>query len=149
MYETIRRNDYWPNMASDVYITVSDCHSCAGRGTTPEHRHNLQLFPVTGPLEFVAINISGALLKVTKGNQHVVIITDRYSKLERVVPTARISTTAWACMFFDAWVFPYCIPSYCFTDTGTQFLSKLFGTMCTHPGTKHKRTTVYHPRTNG
>lgn len=106
-------------MASNVYKIVSNCRSCAKTSTTFKHKRHLQLFFSTEPLEFVTMDILGPVHKTIKGKQHVVIITDWCSKLKRAVPTPRTTTTTVACIFSEASVNPYGIPSYLRTDKGT------------------------------
>lgn len=43
----------------------------------------------------------------------------------------------------------YETPSYLLSDNGSKFVGKFFDTLCSHPGTKHVKTTIYHPQTNG
>ena len=60
MYYTLRREYYWPHMASDSFSTVRNCTSCAAiRGTLVKSQKDLKLFPATGPLEFVAMDLLG------------------------------------------------------------------------------------------
>lgn len=125
----MRRDYYWPNMASDMYRVVSTCHSCDKSDTKLKHKSRVQFLLETRPLEVFAMGTFGFLLKTTKGNQPVVIISNRYSKLTRAVHIARIKMTAVACLFFDSWVFPYGIPSYVLTKNGAQFVRKCFGTV--------------------
>lgn len=136
-------------MAQDVYHTVSGCHSCAKNGTLLKNKLHLQLFPATGPLEFVALDLLGPLPRTNKGNQYVDVITGRYSKLTRAIPTGHVTSTNVAYIVFNDWVIPYGIPTYILTDNGTQLTSKSFATLCTHLGTKQLTTTAYHPQTNG
>ena len=68
-------------MVSDAFSPVRNCTSCAATGgTLVKNRKDLQLFPVAGPLEFVAMDLLGPLPKTAHGNQHVSVITDRFSQ---------------------------------------------------------------------
>lgn len=87
-----------------MYKTVSSCHCCVKTGITLEGKRHLQRLIPTRPLELVARDIFGPLPETTKGNQYVLTISHRHSKLPRTVPTARITATAVACIFIDAWV---------------------------------------------
>ena len=150
MYDTMRCEFYWPHMANDVYETVQRCESCAAtRGTQYTKQKHLRLFPANGPLEFVAMDILGPLPKTKQGNQFVVVLTDRYSKLTRAIPTGKTTATTVATIFVDHWVIPYGIPNYVLTDNGPQFVAKFFASVCLALGVKHVTTTAYHPRTNG
>ena len=56
MYYTLRREYYWPHMASDASSTVRNCTSCAAtRGTLVKNQKDLKLFPAAGPLECSAM----------------------------------------------------------------------------------------------
>lgn len=89
-------------MALDVYNTVSSLKSHAKNGRNAKHERCFLLLPAAGPLELVAMDISGPLPKPIKGNQHVVITTDRNSKLTRAVHIPRITTKTVAKIFFSA-----------------------------------------------
>lgn len=147
--EIMRRGYYGPNTARNVNRTVRNYQSCVKSGITLMHKRRLQLFPATRPLEIVAVDSIGPPPKMREINQHVTNVTDGYSKLTRAVPTERISTTTMACIFFDAWVIPYGIPSYVHINNGTQFVRKCFGTLCTNLSRNHTTTTAYNSQTSG
>lgn len=126
---------------------MSDCYSSAKTGTTLKHKRSLQQFATTRPLEFVAIDMLGPLPRTTEGNQRNVIITDRYSKLIRSVPTAKITTTAVTCMFFGAGATPYGILLNLLVSNNTHFFRNVNGSLCIYLGTKHTTTTAFHPQT--
>lgn len=111
-------------------------------------KSRLQLLPATEPSKLVATDIFRSLPKTTKGKQHVMEITDRYSKRTQVVPTARNTTTTVACKIFHSSVILYIIPSYFVTDNGAQFVGKFFGSLCTHLDTNNMTKTAYHPKTS-
>lgn len=149
MYDTMRRDYYWPHMANDVAEIINQCQSCARNRGHVKLQRQLQLFPASGPLEFVALDILGPLPKTKKENLYVVVMTDRYSKLTRDIPTSSITTTAVKYIFSEHWINPHGIPAFVLTDNGTLLVSKFFATLCTHLGLKQLTTTAYHPQTNG
>lgn len=53
-------------------------------------KEKLQLFPSAGPLQFLDIDNSGQPTRTINGNQHVVITANRFLKLTRAIPTAKI-----------------------------------------------------------
>ena len=151
MYYTLRREYYWPHMANDAYQTVRNCASCAAtRGTRVRHQKDLKLFPAAGPLEFVAMDLLGPLPKTTHGNRHVLVMTDRFTKLTRSIPLRTTTASVVASAFLDHWVYPYGAPRYVLTDNGPQFAAKFFDAVaCALLGVRHYLTTAYHPQTNG
>lgn len=69
------------------------CYAVARRSVTCSRnlfllRRNqkmMRLFPATAPLRFVAIDLPGQLLRTPRGNDFLLVIRDRYSKLVRNV----------------------------------------------------------------
>lgn len=81
VYYIMSRKLYWPHNANKMYTTVRDCQSYAQNRHTSERQRKMLLFPPNVPLEFVGIDIICALLKTRTGNQYVVVVIGRYSKL--------------------------------------------------------------------
>ena len=105
MYYTLRREYYWPHMANDAYSTVQNCASYATtRGTLVKHQKDLKLFPAAGPLAFVAMDLLGPLPKTVHGHQHVLVMTDRFSKLTRSIALRTTTASVVANGFLENWV---------------------------------------------
>lgn len=145
VYDTMRRDYHYRNKAQGEYLTVGDYHSFARNGTMLKRKFHLKLFPASGPLGFVAVDILEPSPKNSEEKQYVLVITDRYSKPTRAVPTAYLTTTSVACILLHDWIILYRMPMYFSTDNNTQFTSKFFATFYTHLATKQLRTTAYTP----
>jgi len=109
----------------------------------------MRLFPANGPLEFVAIDILGPLLRTARGNKFLLVISDRYTKLTRTVPMTRITASAVAKAFAVHWAFTYGPPALLVSDNGKQFASRVFVHLCRILGADNTFTTTYHPQANG
>jgi Integrase zinc binding domain len=108
MYAAMRRRFYWRNMYKEVEETVRHCTVCAKNRVKERKRTSLlKLFPASGPLEFVSMDILGPLPKTEHGNRFLLVISDRFSKLTRTVPMRTITALGVAKAFCDAWVFSY------------------------------------------
>jgi hypothetical protein len=150
MHAAMRRRFYWRNMHKEVEETVRHCAVCAKNRVTERKRTSfLKLFPESGPLEFVAMDMLGPLPKTEHGNRFLLVISDRFSKLTRTVPLRTITALGVAKAFCYAWVFSYGTPRYLLTDNGTQFNAKFFLSFCRELGISKIFTTAYHPQTNG
>lgn len=68
-----------------VYTAVADCQFCAAQCTRTRHQKRLRLFPTTGPLEILAMNILGSLSKTKSDDQCVNILPDQYTKLTKAI----------------------------------------------------------------
>lgn len=73
MYDSMPRQYCGLHVENDDYISPRDSRECTKKSrrqaTTP-----LQIFPESGPLVFVAIDIMGALLKTLSANQFVLLM---------------------------------------------------------------------------
>ena len=93
-------------MASDAFSTRRNCTSSAAtRGTLVRNQKDLKLFPAARPLEFVAMDLLGPLLKTAHGNQTALVITDRFSKLRRSIPLRTTTASVVANGVLDNWVY--------------------------------------------
>lgn len=59
------------------------------------------MFPLSGPLEFFAINILGPLTKTKQENKFTIVTTDRYTKLTRARPVPKTATPNVAMVAFQ------------------------------------------------
>ena len=150
MYKTISQHYYWPGLSMDVYQTVKKCSHCAREaGLLRKRKQHVSLFPAHEPLEFLAIDILGPLPKTPRGNQFILVVCDRFTKLVRTIPLRTITSLAVAQAFCYHWVFVYGMPKTLLSDNGTQFSSKFFQACCIELGIKQVFTTAYHPQCNG
>lgn len=88
------------------------------------------------------------LPKMAQGNQHVLVITDCFSKLTRSIRLRTTTASVVASAVLDNMVYFYGV-RYVLTDNGLQFAAKFFEAVCTLRGVRHYLTTAYHPETNG
>lgn len=72
------------------------------------------------------MDILGPLPRTDKGNQWVLVIKNRFSKLTRTIPLKQTTAPTIAQAFIDMWVMPYGMTNYVLTDNGSQFVSKFF-----------------------
>jgi Integrase zinc binding domain/Integrase core domain len=150
LYASLRRHYYWPRMVSDVYQVVAKCEQCLQERLALRSPHgNLTLFPAQEPLGYIAIDILGPLNKPKNGNQYLLVIVNRFSKLIRTVPLTRITASVVAWAFMEQWVYIYGPPLHLLSDKGRQFTSDVFKNCCKAMGLQHTFTSAYHPQANG
>jgi len=100
-------------------------------------------------MDFVGIDLLGPLRKSSKGNEYLLVITDRFSKFTKTVPLRDIRARTVAKAFCDHWVFNFGPPRYVLSDNGKQFASKFFLSVCSTLRIRNLFTSAYHPQTNG
>ena len=150
MFETLRRDFYWPSMSVDIHHVVEDCDTCArNRGKEKRNEYPMKLFPATRPLEHVAMDILGPLPRTKHGKRFILVVTDRFTKLTKTESLRTITSLSVAKAFCQCWIFNYGIPKTVLTDNGSQFTAGFFRTVCRILGIHKVFTTEYHPQTNG
>lgn len=148
IYDSLRREYYWPNTAADVYSTVKSGTDYLKMGTKLRHQCKLDLFPPSGPLEFVFIDILILIPRTSSGKQFVDIIAVRYIKLTRARPTTKITSTQDANIFFNQWLIFYSIPDIILSHIGQQFVGRVLKLTCICLGVKRLTTAKYHSKTS-
>ena len=150
MLATLRLTYYWPEMAADIMRTVRTCPDCAkNRLRMLKHSRPMKLFPTAAPFEQVALDLLGPLPKTPRGNQHILVMACRFSKLTQVVPLRSATAITVAKAFCTHWVYKYGAPRQTLTDNGPQFASKLLMSTSQELGVKNVFTSAYHPQANG
>ncbi len=138
--------DFTGHLGGDVYHTVRLCATCAkDRIDLRRHTTPLTLFPARAPLESVALDLLGPLPKSKRGNTHILVMVDRFSKLCRFLPMRSTTADKVARAFCDEWVFVYGPPKTLLTDNGPQLTAKLFLEACRLLGIRNVFTSTYHP----
>ena len=137
-------------MAADIYRTVQTCNACAkNRVKLRKRTHPLRLFPAQRPLESLSIDIFGPLTKMKKSHRFLLVITDPFTKLTRIVPLRRIDAYTVAVAFDKAWIFKYGPPKTLISDNRKQLVSKFFQAICSLLGLLNIFTYSYQLQTNG
>ena len=91
-FNNVRLTYYWPHMAAEIFATVLNFTTCAKNRIKWRKRKNpLKLFPATKPLSSLCIDIIRTLTKSKRGYVFLLLITDRFTKLMRVVPLRKIT----------------------------------------------------------
>ena len=100
------------------------------------------------PLDFVSIDFLVDLPRTERGNNHILVINDHFSKYIRLYPIKdRRAETAAKC------IADYCldfgIPWKLLSDRDPAYESKLFHELIRILGIRKIRTSGYRPQTNG
>lgn len=103
----------------------------------------------TKPFEKVYLDIVGPLKVTEKGNEFILTFKDDLTKFFDcyAIPNAQADTVA-KC-FYNEIITRYRIPDRVITDQGTNFMSKMFNSICKLLKIKKIHTSSYHPQSNG
>ena len=145
MYSMLHCSYYWPNMAGNVQDYVSKYQSCLRtKGTRYRSRRKLRLFSATEPLLFVAFDLLGPLLKFNTCHEHILVITDRLTKLTHAIPLKSLTSQAVIYAFLTSWIYAYGLPDRVQSDNVPQFTACYFQHAVTSLNIKHVPTSTYH-----
>ena len=104
--------------------------------------------PIGRPMEMVAMDFVGPLPLTERGNRHLLVIADYYTKWIEAIPTRdqKANTTAQALL---EQVSRHGIPVVMHSDKGPNFEAKVMKELCNSLGMTKSRTTAYHPQCDG
>ena len=141
---------FWYGMAQQVTNFVATCEIC-NRNKKPSRNAKcpLTLYHAGAPLERVHLDFLGPLPKPERGNEHVLMVVDQFTKWVECIllPIQSAEVTAYAVVndFFFRFSYPFQIMS----DQGRNFESKLFAAFCKAMQIHKTWTTPYRPSANG
>jgi len=149
MYTSMRRWFYCESMVVDVYAFVANCTQCARNRVGKRRKTNyLKTFPPTKPLTNLCKDLLGPLPRTAAGNEHLLVMVDRFSKITRAIPLQWIGAKTIAAAVLDNWVAAFGPPATVFSDNGLQFRSTFFQGDCSLLGISNRYSTTYHAQKN-
>ena len=148
--ERVKCTYFWYGMSTDIKKYVSGCTSCnQNKSGNRKKRYPLTQYHAGVPMEKVHIDFMGPLPKTPRGNEHILVIIDQFTKWVEAIPlpSQDAETTAKAAVneFFTRFGFPLQLVS----DQGRNFMSTLFREVCKLLHIHQARTTAYRPSANG
>ena len=139
----------WPSINIDVRKWARSCLQCQ---RAKIHRHTtapLATF-VTPDARFdrVHVDLVGPL-PPSNGCVYLLTCVDCFTRWPEAIPIPESTAETVARAFIQTWISRFGVPSTVTTDRGHQFESHLWRAFTQLLGTKHIRTTSYHPMANG
>ena len=144
----VRQRFYWPGLEADVEQNIKNCVRCIQRKTVPKPSAGSVNILTTQPMELICIEFLS--LERSEGRQeHILVITDHFSKYAQAFPTRNQLAKTTARVLFDQFIVHYGFPARIHSDHGRNFESAVIKELCSIAGVQKSRTTPYHPMGNG
>ena len=147
--QLVRDRFFWPGIYSETKTYIGKCKRCALRKTPDTKRQAcLQSISTTRPLELVCIDFL-SLERSRGGFEHVLVVTDHYTRYAQAYPTRDEKATTVARVLWERYIVNYGIPERLHSDQGKSFESAVIKELCNLLGMKKSKTSPYHPQGNG
>ncbi|XP_028298451.1 uncharacterized protein LOC114460741 [Gouania willdenowi] len=140
---------YWPNMYKDVEKWCQQCGRCVlAKAVQPKVKPFMGSLKASRPHEILAIDFT-VLEPASNGREHVLVLTDVFSKYTQAIPTKDQRASTVADVLVKHWFHLFGPPDRIHSDQGRNFESNLIQRLCKVYKVQKSRTTPYHPQGNG
>ena len=138
----------WPNLQANVSAWARQCLDCQ------RAKINRNTVPAIGTFQqptkrFSHLHIDLVTMPASNGFNHLLTIVDRFSRWPAAIPLKDMNADSVIDALTHHWIAAHGVPEIITTDRGSQFTSHLWTQLLNTWGTKHVKTTAYHPESNG
>ncbi|KAM7289119.1 DDE-type integrase/transposase/recombinase [Ixodes scapularis] len=147
----IREKYYWPKLPKTVHLYTRSCHECQRRKKPPTRPAGLlqPIAPPTAPFQQIGMDLLGPFPPSTSGNRWIIVATDYLTRYAETKALPSGTAVEVAKFFIESIVLRHGAPEVLITDRGSSFMAQLTQEILRLSHTSHRRTTAYHPQTNG
>ena len=151
----VRDRFFWYAMRRDVEEWCVSCEIwCSRKMSHRKARVPMKQYNVGSPMERIAIDFMGPLLRTTPQNgnapkRYLMVIGDYFIKWTEAIPLENIEAKNVARALIDNFISRFGVPLFLHTDQDASFESQLFQDMCQILGIKKTRTTKARPHSDG
>ena len=148
-FALLQKYYYWPGFYKSVEEYCQSCITCARNKQVPRPRLPLQSIKIVPiPFYMIGMDIIGPLKRTKFGNVYILSIIDYFTKYAEAIALPNQKAETIARVLEDIFS-RHGAPSVIITDQGTNFQSLIVSSICKLFNIEHRRTSAYHPQTDG
>jgi len=140
---------WWPGITSQVKATVRSCSDCLRNRAMFRQETPLQPLPLPdGLFERVHLDSAGPYPTSRNGNKYIYLAVCANSKFPIAMAAPKLSAANFAAFFMLHVVAQHGVPATVVHDSGPEF-GEPWSTCLRELGVQQRRSSAYHPNTNG
>ena len=140
---------YWPGMSADIEQFCQQCDRCAGRNAPkPQPRTSMGELYASQPWEVISIDFLTDLPLTERGNRHLLVCCDHFSRWVEVFPLPDMTAVTVARTLAEEVFSRFGCPRRLHSDCAANFESQLIAELCLIMGVEKSNTTAFHPQGN-
>jgi hypothetical protein len=138
-------------MHENVSKYVKECTMCAKRKPSNRKLGLYTPLPIPSrPWETVCMDFLGEFPMSRKGHDYFYVVVDRFSKMCVLIPCKnQVTTEKTTQMFFETVWVHFGLPTSIVSDRDSRFMGKFWSSLWELMDTGLKKSTSFHPQTNG
>ena len=146
----IQQRYYWPRMGPEVREYIRECGTCKEiKAPFTAVQPEMGQSRTTGaPWQMISVDYIGPLPRSKRGNQHLLVVLDVFSKYVMLIPVRRLSSASLCASLREQWFNRHGSPEILLSDNGSTFVSKEFSRFLKETNVTHWLNSRYHSQAN-
>lgn len=149
LFKQAQARFFWLGMSADVEKFCQQCDRCVGRNApNPPPRAAMGELHASEPWETVSIDFMTDLPTTERGNKHLLVVCDHFTRWVEVFPLPNMLAVTVAETLASQVFSRFGCPKRLHSDRAANFRSQVMAELCRIMGIQKTSTTAFHPQGN-